>query len=364
MGGIAMTLRVSSLFFWLVVVGVFAAALYVLQGVILPFAAGLVVAYLFNPAVEGLVSFRFKRSLAAMTIVGIVLITLISIAAGVIPLLVQEASSLAQSLPLILDSAGQHVAEKFPTLAPYIIDTAGQDWTHLFESHVAQALNMGAGVAGGLVAGGQYALSFILFVTLMPVVAYFMMKEWPFMTHAVDGLWPRPAAPLVRSILREINTRVSGFIRGQLIVCLILASYYGLGLWLVGIQYGFLIGVLGGLLSLIPFVGSIFVLGASILVALFQMGDMGMMPLILAVSVVALGQFAEGNFITPRIVGDRVGLHPLWIIFALMAGGHLMGILGMLLAVPVAASCAVLIKYSILWYKHSAYYTGKLNSSS
>lgn len=359
-----MTLRVSSLFFWLVVVGVFAAALYVLQGVILPFAAGLVVAYLFNPAVEGLVSFRFKRSLAAMTIVGIVLITLISIAAGVIPLLVQEASSLAQSLPLILDSAGQHVAEKFPTLAPYIIDTADQDWTHLFESHVAQALNMGAGLAERLVAGGQYALSFILFVTLMPVVAYFMMKEWPSMTHAVDGLWPRPAAPLVRSILREINTRVSGFIRGQLIVCIILASYYGLGLWLVGIQYGFLIGVLGGLLSLIPFVGSIFVLGASILVALFQMGDMGMMPLILAVSVVALGQFAEGNFITPRIVGDRVGLHPLWIIFALMAGGHLMGILGMLLAVPVAASCAVLIKYSILWYKHSAYYTGKLNSSS
>lgn len=338
-------------FFWVFVAAVAAGLIYFLQDMLPPFVAGLIIAYLFAPVVDRMGTWGLGRRLSAILLIIAFLVAVIGAIAIIFPLLIQQAESFAASQPAMVAALQTSAAD---ILSP---DLKAQ-LTNLMQNHLSGAWDLTSSVVGKVAAGGTAAAQIIVTLILMPIVAYFMIKEWPHITTSFTEIWPRPSAARMQTILAEIDTRISGFVRGQLIVCLILATYYTIALWMVGIQNSLLIGLLGGLLSLVPFVGSIFVLGATALMGLFQIPDQGVGPLMWGIGAVVLGQLTEANFITPKIVGDRVGLHPLWIIFALMVGGHLVGFLGLLLAVPTAAALSVLIQHGFLWYKNSRYYTG------
>ncbi|MGB0719790.1 MAG: AI-2E family transporter, partial [Bdellovibrionales bacterium] len=219
------------------------------------------------------------------------------------------------------------------------------------------AVNVAKRLLGGLAAGGAAIFDMISVVVFMPIVAYFVMKEWDHITHWVEDLLPRDHKNTILDLVEQIDTKISGFVRGQISVAAILGVLYAVALTIAGLNYGFLIGLSAGLISIIPMVGSTVGLIVSVAVAWFQTGDLSYVAIIAGIFLA--GQLIEGNILSPKIVGDSVGLHPLWVFFALLAGGALFGILGMLLAVPVAAVAGVLLAFGIAQYKSSALYKGK-----
>lgn len=197
-------------------------------------------------------------------------------------------------------------------------------------------------------------MDLLSFLLLTPLIAFMMMLEWPRITAWIDQQIPRHYYDQIRQLLDRIDRKIAGFVRGQLLVALALAIVYALALAIAGLQFGFLIGATAGLLSIIPLFGSTVGLLVSVSVAWFQAESIAYVGIIAAIFIA--GQVLEGNVITPKLVGKSVGLHPIWILFAILAGSALMGILGMLLAVPVAASIGVLLGFALEQYRQSAYY--------
>jgi predicted PurR-regulated permease PerM len=217
-----------------------------------------------------------------------------------------------------------------------------------------QVLKAGKGLLAGIMAGGMAVASFFAFLFLMPIVAFYMLVDWPKLTRKVTELLPKSRKDQIGDLLGQIDRTLAGFIRGQLTVCVVLGLFYGIGLTLIGLRFGFLIGLTAGFLTIMPYVGSTTGLVLSTAVAWFTTHDWGMVGEALLVFVI--GQILEGNFLTPKLVGENVGLHPLWVIFALLAGGAVAGFVGMLVAVPVAAVIGVMVRFFLQEYKKSAYY--------
>ena len=208
-----------------------------------------------------------------------------------------------------------------------------------------------------LVSGGAAVFSFLSLLIVTPVVAFYILVDWHRMISRLDGWLPLDYRASLRKIAVEINAALAGFIRGQSIVCLFLGLWYSIGLTLVGLDFGFLIGVLGGVLSFVPYIGSLTALVLSLSVALVQ-GWPSLKLFFMVLGVVSGGQFLEGNVLSPKLVGGSVGLHPVWLMFALLAFGQLFGFLGLLLAVPTAAVIGVVIRHLISLYLASPLYRG------
>ena len=194
------------------------------------------------------------------------------------------------------------------------------------------------------------------FVFVTPIVAFYLLRDWDRLIGWVDALIPRPHVVVVREQARQVDDTLAGFVRGQATVCVVLGLGYGLALSLAGLEFGFVIGILSGILAFIPYVGSIFGLFASVGLALLQFDDPVRIGIIAGIFIV--GQVLEGNVLTPKLVGERVGLHPVWVIFSLFAGGAVLGFMGMLLALPVAASVGVLTRFAVAQYRQSPIYLG------
>jgi predicted PurR-regulated permease PerM len=194
-------------------------------------------------------------------------------------------------------------------------------------------------------------------ILITPVVAFYMLRDWDTFVAKVDNLLPRRSKEDIRGLFKQIDKALSGFIRGQVSVCLILGTYYSLGLHFIGLELGLLVGFLAGIISFIPYVGSISGFVVSIALAFAQFNDPT--KVLEVVLIFGIGQFVEGNFLTPKLVGENVGLHPVWVMFALLAGGVLLGFLGLLIAVPVAAVLGVLTRYVLNNYKKSSLYLEK-----
>lgn len=341
---------------------------WLLGGMLLPFVAGLAVAYLLEPLVQILSRRWCSRVWATTFILLVFILGFIGALWLWIPVLISEIGALATMLSNYIDRLSVIEAQDFGRFAPVI------DYFRESSPTVTTALSVSAQVTTHFLAGGQAVLSTIAFLALMPLVAFYMMVEWPRILSVVEGLLPLAQRAVILDLVGQMNRRIAGFVRGQILVCLILAVYYSVGLSLVGFSYGVVVGVVSGILSIIPFVGSMVALISVLTIGLFEMGfnmssaTIGLYQapldsnawfrLLAPLGVIAVGQFVEGNFITPKVVGDRVGLHPLWVIFALLAGAHVLGLLGMLIAVPVAAVIAVLLGYSIDQYKASPYFRG------
>ena len=209
-----------------------------------------------------------------------------------------------------------------------------------------------------LVSGGAAVFSFLSLMIVTPVVAFYILIDWHRMIAEIDGWLPLDYRDSLRKIAREINHALAGFIRGQSIVCLFLGLWYGIGLTLIGLDFGFLIGVLAGFLSFVPYVGSLTALVLSLGVALVQ-GWPSLKPFFMALAIVGVGQFLEGYVLSPKLVGESVGLHPVWLMFALLAFGQLFGFLGLLIAVPMAAAIGVVARHLIALYLTSPLYRGR-----
>lgn len=324
------------------------------EGILLPFVLGALIAYLLNPLIHPLEGMGAPRWLSALGLSAMFFIFVTLLLLILIPVISREVMELIQNLPHYIQTAQEWVAPHLERLSPYLGDMSQIDVSQKFKENAQQALNIGSHVFGGVVAGTQALAGFTSTLFLTPIVAFYMMMDWPHMTRNVKGLFPREYKDTMLDLLGQIDRSIAGFIRGQVSVCVILGLIYGVALIAMGLKFGFVIGLSAGLLSFIPFVGSAIGLVASTLVAWFQFGTFDMVGIALAIFVV--GQLIEGNLLTPKFIGDSIQLHPLWIIFALMAGGSLMGFTGMLVALPVAAVIGVLVRFSVSRYKQSAFY--------
>ena len=325
----------------LVIVGFFVTfyLLTALSDILLPFALGFALAYFLDPLADRLEAVGVRRSLATLTITVIVGLALLTALAFGLPVLAQQISMLIAALP------------------GYISDV--QVW--LLEQNLVEGQNelvsvMGESLLAGLqktassmVLTGLSLINLLALIFITPIVAVYMLNDWDHMVARINGLLPDEQAAIIRNLASQIDETLGGFARGQILVCLSLGAIYAVGLSLVGLQSGIIVGVFAGLISFIPYVGAAFGL---VLAGALGLGQFGfeLPPLALIAGVFFVGQFIEGNILTPRLVGDRVKLHPVWIIFALLAMGSLFGFLGLLLAVPLAAIIGVLVRCGVTLY--------------
>jgi predicted PurR-regulated permease PerM len=343
------------------------AALYLLSGVLLPFVAALALGYLLDPVADRLERMGMSRLWATLTILLVFTALAVVVIGLAAPVLMRQFASFVSAFPDLAAKAQQVLIDK------------GGEWLKALEINLTSILgfdplagNVDAqnvvpdmmktasqwllGVMRSVLSGGAAILNLASLLVVTPVVAFYILLDWDRMVERIDANIPPRDRAKVKEIAAEIDRAMAGFLRGQSLLCLFLGLWYGIGLSLIGVNYGFLIGVIGGVLSFIPYVGSLTVLVLSLIVAIAQSWPSLSLPA-MALGVFAVGQFLEGNILSPRLVGESVGLHPVWVMFALMAGGALFGFVGLLVAVPVAAALGVLTRHALDAYRTSAFFT-------
>lgn len=339
---------------WLVIFILFCVAVYVLRSVLMPFVAGIVLGYLFDPLASRFEKWGMSRMWATLLVFAVVILI-------AVPAIILLFGMLNEQLTVFVEAAPNYISAFVKRTEPMLAGLQEQfpsleiaNLKAMIKDNMTTGLQFGGKLLKGLVSNGFALINLISLLLITPVVAFYMLRDWDTFVKKVDNLLPRKSKNVIREQFRQIDRALSGFIRGQLSVCLILGTYYSLGLKFVGLDLGILVGFLAGLISFIPYVGSISGFVISIILALAQFNDYT--KVLEVIAVFAIGQFVEGNFLTPKLVGDNVGLHPVWVMFALLAGGVLLGFLGLMIAVPVAAIIGVLMRYTINNYKKSSLY--------
>ncbi|MEM7598767.1 MAG: AI-2E family transporter [Pseudomonadota bacterium] len=342
----------TQLKYWTIATAVFLILMWALGDVILPFVLGMAIAYFLDPVADRLEKLGLSRALSVTVITLVVVLVFILMALLVIPTLVNQAINLFQVAPELFNRLQDVLVERFPSLVDEG-STIRQSLAALGEtirSKGAQFLEAALTSVGSLI-------NVVVLLVIVPVVAFYLLYDWDRMVAEVDALLPRDHAPTIRKLARDIDETLASFIRGMGTVCLILGTYYAIALMIVGLQFGLVVGAVAGLVTFIPYLGAIIGGALAIGLALFQFwGDPVSIGLV--VGIFMLGQVMEGNVLTPKLVGSSVGLHPVWLIFALSVFGALFGFVGMLVAVPVAAAIGVLVRFAISQYTASKLYRG------
>jgi len=346
---------------WLAALALFVLLLDVLAAVLLPFVAGAAIAYFLDPVADRLERAGVGRTLATSMIVGAFFVVVVGALVLLFPLLQAQVVGLLALLPGAIDKAHAYAAPLIERLKTDLPPDAVQQLTAAAGSYAGAAVKWAGGLLGGLWKGGVAFFNLLSLVVITPVVAFYLLRDWDVIIERFDSYLPRDAAPTIREQARAIDVTIAGFVRGQASVCLALAVWYGTALTVVGLKSGLLVGLGAGAISFIPYLGAATGLAVGVAIAAVQFGTWPMVAVVAAVFVI--GQLAESYVLTPRLVGDRIGLHPVWIIFALLAGGALFGFTGVLLAVPVAAVIGVLIRFGLKRYLASPLYTGHHGST-
>lgn len=346
--------RLGAWLFWIALVGVL---LYLLRGVLMPFVAGMVIAYVLDPLADRLERVGLSRLMATLVIT-IGFFTLVTLALMLLlPALHGQIMGFASRVPEYVATVrafAQPLLERVQTLlSPE--DMAGIN--KAVTNFLGTGLSWLGAMAGGLWSGGLAVFHVLSVLLITPLVTFYLLRDWDHMVARIDGWLPRHHHQTIRAQVIAIDRTLAGFARGQATVCLILAALYGTGLSLVGIDFGLVVGMGAGLLSFIPYFGALSGFVTAMTIAAVQFGDAAHLGMVAA--VFAVGQVLEGNVLTPKLVGEQVGLHPVWIIFALMAGGALFGFTGVMLAVPIAASIGVLVRFGLGRYLSSRAYAGE-----
>lgn len=347
--GLPVTLQAR---YWGIAAVVFFLMLWLFGDVILPFLVGGALAYFLDPVADRLERAGLSRVMATSVISIMALFLIVLLVLSVIPTLVSQLTALVNAAPDIAHKLQAFLTERFPELS---------DETSTMRQTLAQLATMiqskGAQLASGLLTSALSVISAVVFIVVVPVVAFYLLLDWDNMVARIDALVPRDHAQTVRSLARQIDAVLAGFVRGQVSVCLILGTYYSVALMLAGLQFGLIVGAIAGTITFIPYVGALIGGALAIGLALFQFwGDWVSIGLVAGIFV--CGQFLEGNVLTPKLVGKSVGLHPVWLLFALSSFGAAFGFVGMLVAVPVAASIGVIMRFGIVQYQSSLLYRG------
>jgi predicted PurR-regulated permease PerM len=341
--------------FWLLILAALLAILWLFRPVMLPFLAGLTIAYFLEPAVTFLEKHKVPRMWGALVVLCGFLFVVASIFVLVWPMIDDQIAALINAMPEYTVKVREHY---LPWARHWLSRFSPEDVKKISDA-ATQSTGEAVGLVGqavkSIVSGGFALIDAFALSILTSVTAFFVLRDWKKLTGTVDRLIPRKPYAVIREQISEIDRTLSGFMRGQAFVCVILGIFYSAGLALNGLQYGATIGIIAGILTIIPFVGTIFGWVMSFILAVAQFeGDWLRIGLVAAVFLV--GNFLESYVLTPRLVGKRVGLHPVWILFALIAGIKLMGFTGALIAVPSAAVIGVLVRFGARLYKSSPIY--------
>ena len=354
--------------FWVGAFLLLGLLLWLFSDVLLPFAAAVVLGYLLDPVVSRLERLGMNRLGATLFIIACFALVLILISILIVPVLWRQFASFIEALPAYAVKLQGLISGEIGRLSREygggLIDKlglgkdAGAELVTATNDLVASAAKWAASFLNSLLTRGAALINLISLLVVTPVVTFYMLLDWDRMVATIDGLVPPRHRETVRELAFEINTAMAGFLRGQSLVCLFLGAWYGIGLSLIGLNFGLLIGIMAGVLSFIPYVGSLTALILASTVAIVQ--DWPRWNLLaLSLTVVLVGQFLEGNILSPMLVGESVGLHPVWLIFALLAFGSLFGFTGLIAAVPVAAAAGVIVRFAVARYRESALYKGE-----
>ncbi len=350
-----MTPKVAQRWQLIALVLLLCAALYVLSPVLTPFVVAAIFAYLFDPLVDRLQRWKFSRTWATTIVFMVLLIALIVVLVLLVPYLQRQIATLIRHLP---DWIAWVQNDGIPWLnAKFDLNLEAPDMqqiTTLLQEHWKEAGGVAATVVATVSKSGLTVVAWFIHVIVVPVAFFYLLRDWHVMIRFIHDLLPRSVEPTVARLARESDQTLSGFVRGQVSVMLVLGALYAIALWSVGLDIGPLIGIIAGIISFIPYLGGISGILMGLIAAVVQYHDW--LHVILVLSVFAIGHLLEGYVLVPRLVGEKIGLHPLAVIFAILAGGELFGFLGVLLALPIASVCMVVLRYLHHRYRASALY--------
>ena len=346
--------------FWIITLVAGVLALWVLREILLPFVAGMALAYLFDPLANRLERLGLGRMIAALVIIGAFVLIFVALILVFVPLMTSQLGAFVERLPTYV--------QRLQALAM----DPNREWLRkilgdgVADAQISDLVKQGAGWIStflkSLWSGGQALISIFSLIVVTPVVAFYLLYDWKDIVTTVDGWVPVQHRDTVRALAREMNETIASFVRGQTAVCLILGSYYAVSLTVAGLNFGLLIGLLSGAITFIPYVGSMTGLIVAGGVAIAQFWP-EFTPIAIVLGIFFIGQFLEGYVLAPKLVGESIGLHPVWLMFALFAFGYLFGFVGLLIAVPLAAVIGVLARFALKRYLASPLYTGEQGQS-
>jgi predicted PurR-regulated permease PerM len=339
----------------LIPVVIIAILLNMLSAILLPFIVAIAVAYLMDPMVERLVQWKVNRTIAALIPSFVFIVIFAALVVFVLPTLVEDAIAFSHKIPTYLKDLEVSLIPILEEKTKPFLNLSKEDlldYLYNYGDHTAMvAITIFRKIASSTSA--FFDVASLLLIT--PIVVFYLIRDWPKAVHSFENMLPKKYKKNTLKTMQEMDIALSTFLRGQFNVSLILGGFYGCGLWLIGLEMGFVIGFLTGLFSFVPYIGMLIGCITAFAVALiqFQLGDYT--PYIYIGGVFIAGQILESMVLQPKIIGDKTGLHPVWVIFALMAGGQLGGFLGILIALPLATIMVVLTpKMITLWQKSIA----------
>jgi len=319
--------------------------IYQLAPILTPFLISALLAYLGDPLVDRLEAWRLPRTLAVVVVFAGLLMMVAAIVVLLVPVISDQIRALADAVPGYVEWINTDVIPWVRRRLDIEVSTFDLDALKTtLAQNIREAGSAAANVLSYITYSGAVLLGWLLNLLLIPVVTFYLLRDWDLLVASIHGLVPRHIEPSVSALARESDDVLGAFMRGQLLVMLALATIYSIGLWLIGLEFALLIGLLAGLVSFVPYLGVIVGLALASIAVLFQTHDL--VQLVWVIVVFSLGQLLEGVVLTPWLVGDRIGIHPVMVIFAVLAGGQLFGFFGVLLALPAAAVLAVLVRYA------------------
>ena len=341
--------------FWIVITCILFLAIYTLSSVLMPFVAGMILAYLLDPLVDRVEKIGIRRSLSTFFVLTIFFVCSAGSSLLLLPVILNQLSNLTSFLPTLISNL-----EPFMRQVRSLVDNAIKaDNSNQLSLPVADILNWAGGFLTEIISSSLAFANLLSLIIITPIVAFYLLRDWDLIINKVKSWMPITQKVRIVEQVVKVDRSLSALVRGQGAVCLILALYYSVSLTAVGLQFGILIGVFAGIVSFIPFVGAI--LGAILSIGFSIIQFETYTPILLVAGIFLVGQVLEGNFLTPKLIGEAVGLHPVWVIFALLTGATLFGFLGVLLALPIAVVVAVLIRFSLRSYLESAIYSGEID---
>jgi predicted PurR-regulated permease PerM len=342
---------------WISVLTFFVLSLYLLSEILLPFIVGALSAYLLDPLADKLEEKGLSRTVSASIIAALFFLTIILVLLLLFPLLQNQIVRFADNFPGYVQRLHEAAAPIFDQLKAVLSEEDIKSLQSGAAKYTGDLVLWIGKIVRGVLTGGVALLNLLSLLFVTPLVTWYMLRDWDVMVARIDSWMPRDHLEVIREQARLIDGTIAGFIRGQLTVCFIQGCFFGIGLTLVGLDFGFLVGLVAGMLSFVPYVGIAVGLVIGFAIAIAQFSSVG--PILAVAGVFAVGQVIEGNFLTPKMVGDRVKLHAVWIVFSLFAFGNLFGFVGVLVAVPTAAVIGVLVRFFIGEYMESELYSGR-----
>ncbi|MDB2414594.1 AI-2E family transporter [Rickettsiales bacterium] len=344
----------QQLLVWGIIIGVLGTFIYLVSDILLPFIVAMIAAYFLDPAADKIESWGLSRTLSTAIIIIVFFVIMAIIGIALVPILYDQLLSFIQNFPKYMQVINEKIIPSFTEFAQGIDPKAVEKIKDVENGIAANLLQIISEFALSAWNSGVAVINLLSLVFITPVVTFYVLRDWDRMIKKLDKMLPKAYAPVIEKQMKKIDDTLAGYIRGQINVCIILGIFYSVGLGIIGLNFALLIGMIAGILSFIPYAGVAFGVLASLIVAYLQFGDITQLFFVGILFVIA--QTLEGAFLSPKLVGDKVGLHPVWLIFGLFCGGALFGFVGVLVAVPVTAIIGVLVKFTIEQYLASSLY--------